>query len=136
MGHMTEEVAPDDMPEREIEFQGRKIWVKIPQPEVLLVWRRTANQLEQANPGSWTGESVMVALDRLRKIIDTVLVNKADSVWIDDQLLDGALDFQTLTPLILQAIEAFTPEANREERRAAAKPVKKAVRKKTPRKAT
>jgi hypothetical protein len=129
---MTEQTdAPVEMPEREIEFHGRTIWMKMPRPEMLMVWRRTLTQLQAINENDWTGETVMAALDRLRNIVDSLLVNKADGIWIDDQFLDGTLTFPELAPLITKAVEAFAPDENRADRRAAkAAPAKKAVRKK------
>ena len=44
VGHMTEQQEGQlqaDIPEQEIEFKGRKIWVKMPSGEQLLVWKRT-----------------------------------------------------------------------------------------------
>lgn len=143
----AEEVpAPDEMPmELEIPFifsgtNGaeirRTMWVRMPRPEQLLVWQRTVDRLTNAPiNASWTGSEVMAALERLRKIVDSLLVNKADIDWVDDQFLDGTLTFQTLTPFIPATTLAFQQAAaetgNREERRAAKKAApKKATRKK------
>lgn len=129
----AEQAAPlEIVPEQEIDFRGRKMWVRMPRPEQLLVWKRTLTQLQTVVDGDWTADSVMTALERLRRIIDSVLVNKADVTWLDDQFLDGTLTFQQLTPMITLTVEAFADaaenEGNREERRAA-KPAKKARRK-------
>jgi hypothetical protein len=135
---MTEKTdATAELPEREIEFHGRAMWVRIPRPEQLLVWRRILAQLQTIDQNDWTGETVMAALDRLRKIIDSILVHTTDSTWIDDQMLDGTLAFQDLAQIITKAVEAFAPEENRADRRAAkAAPAKKAVRKAPAKKAT
>lgn len=118
------------------ETKTRMMWVKRPTPEQLLVWQRTVTKLTNAPvTASWTGSEVMGALERLRKIVDSLLVNRADTDWIDDQFLDGTLTFETLTPLVTETTLAFQKAAaeggNREERRAAAKtkPAKKAARK-------
>lgn len=143
------EAAPEVPLELEIPFvfqdangdggeMRRTMWVRMPRPEQLLVWQRTVDKLTNAPvTASWTGTEVMAALERLRKIVDSLLVNKADVAWIDDQFLDGSLTFQTLTPFITETVSAFQQAAagtgNREERRGAAKKVaKKAARKKTP----
>jgi hypothetical protein len=135
----TEAAAPDLPPELEIPFLDRKIWVRMPKPEQLLVWRRTLTQLQGVDPKTgWTADSVMAALERLRKIIDGLLVNPSDVAWLDDLFLDGKLDFQGTVPIINLTVEAFADaaekEGNRETRRAAkrAVPAKKARRKVTP----
>lgn len=138
---MTEPNDPmDQIPEMEIAFLGRQIWVRMPRPEQLLVWRRTLNQLQAVDPKTgWTGESVMVAMERLRKIVDSLLVNKADVAWLDDQFLDGTLTFYELVPLITLTVQSYADaaeaEGNRETRRAAKKasPAKKATRKRVAR---
>jgi len=133
MTDQTGAPAVEEPPEQEIDFQGRKMWVRMPRSEQLLVWRRTLHQLENTGGSDWTADTVMAALERLRKIIDTVLVNKVDITWLDDQFLDSALTFQDITPIVVKAIDAFADaaeaEGNREDRRAA-KATKKAVRKK------
>lgn len=115
----------------------RTMWVRMPQPEKLLVWQRTLDRLANVTDGaSWTSSEVMVALERLRKIVDSLLVNRTDVTWIDDQFLDGTLTFRTLTPIIAQTLEAFqqatAQTGNREQRRETDKAAKKAARKKAP----
>lgn len=134
---MTEPTPVDVMPEQEITFRGRQVWVKMPRPEQLLVWRRTLTQLQGMDPNTgWTADSVMAAMERLRRIVDSVLVNATDVAWLDDEFLDGTLTFQELVPIITLTVTAFAEaaenEGNRETRRAAAKktPAKKATRKK------
>ena len=140
---MTEQVAAEaaeevTVPDLPVMFMGREIWVRMPKPEQLLVWQRTVDRLTQAPvDASWSGSEVMAALERLRKIVDTIMVNRADITWLDDQFLEGTVDFKQLTPFITQAVQAFADaaeaEGNRETRSAAAKkatPAKKAARKK------
>lgn len=122
-------------PEREINFQGRAMWVKVPSPEAILVWQRTVRRLQGEDVTGWNGAQVMQALERARKIIDSVLANDIDKDWLDDGMLDGTIKFQEATQIIQLTLEAFaeTEEpANRAERRAATKraPAKKAVRRK------
>jgi hypothetical protein len=129
---MTEQ-QDTQVPEREIEFQGRAIWVKMPGPEQLLVWQRTVTRLQSADVTGWNGDQVMSAMERARKIIDSVILNQVDKDWLDDQMLDGAVRLQEASGLITQTVEAFAEDDNRASRRAAAKktvPAKKAVRKK------
>ena len=124
--------APDSMPEREISFHGRKMWVHLPTPEQLLVWRRIVVKLQALDPGNWTGDEVMNALERGRRIVDSILVHEADKNWLDDQMLDRKITIMQSTEIITMAVEAFADLKdgdNREARRAAAKPAKKATRK-------
>jgi hypothetical protein len=136
---MTEQEVADETAETEAPLElpvillGREIFVRMPSPEQLLVWDRTVKRLTNAPvDASWTGSEVMAALERLRKIVDTLLVNRIDADWMDDQFLDQTLDFQKLAPFIAEVVAAFQEYAaangNREERRAAK--TKKATRKK------
>jgi hypothetical protein len=131
----TEETAVPaaDVPaeaEREITFKERAIWVRVPSPEQLLVWKRTVSKLQSADVDGWNGSQVMDALERTRKIIDSVLVHEVDKDWLDDQMLDGNLGLIDTAQIIQLTVEAFAEGDNREARRAAQKPAKKAARKK------
>jgi hypothetical protein len=134
MGHMTER-EETDVPVQEIDFMGRDMRVRMPSPEQLLVWKRTIRQLQGADTGKWTAVEAMSALERSRKIIDSVLEDPADVDWLDDGMLEGTILLTDTSQIIQKAVEAFAEaaeaEGNRETRRAAekAKP-KKAARKK------
>jgi hypothetical protein len=120
--------------EKEIEFSGRTLWVRVPSPEQLLVWKRTLGKLQGAEVEGWNGEQVMGALERTRKIIDSVLVHDTDKDWLDDQMLDGNLGLIETAQIIQLTVEAFQADDNRASRRAAKKaPAKKAARKKAAR---
>jgi hypothetical protein len=136
---MTDETAPaqvEVMPEQEITFKGRQLWVKMPSPEQLLVWKRTLKQLQNADAtAGWNGEQAMKALERTRLIIDSVLAHDADKEWLDDEMLDGTIGLMETGAILNLTVDAFATaaevEGNREIRRAAKKAVrKKAVRKK------
>jgi hypothetical protein len=129
---MTEqESPPDNRPTAVVKFLGRMVEVTMPKPEQILVWRRTLHRLQAANPESWTGAEVLAALERTRKIIDTLLANLADVEWLDDEMLAGRASLKDCAGLITEAIEAFQAEpANREERRAAKKPARRVAAKK------
>lgn len=136
----TETVAAEPAEEAPIElpvmFMDREIFSRMPSPEQLIVWQRTIKRLEAAPmDASWTGSEVMAALERLRKIVDTLMVNRADVDWLDEQFLDETVTFQTLAPFITDVVNAFqefaAAQGNRETRRATKKaPAKKATRKK------
>jgi hypothetical protein len=132
---MTEPTS-DLPPELPIQFAGREIFVKMPAPEQLLVWKRSLKQLQAAETGNWNGEQVMATLERSRKIIDAILANPSDVDWLDDEMLAGRVTLMDSAELIQMTVDAFIAaaeaEGNRETRRAAAKksPAKKAARKK------
>lgn len=132
MTEQTETPAEIERPTREIPFRDRSLMLRMPTPEQLLVWQRTVKQLQGADTASWDGNEVMRALERARKIIDSLLSDPRDIEWLDDEMLAGNLGLREVAPIILDALKAFqegtdeTTPNNREERRA----VKKATRKK------
>lgn len=126
--------APEglEMPVLPITFRGREMHVTMPTPSQLAVWRRILQRLQNTEESSWTADAVVDSLAKLHRIVETILVEQADKNWLEDELLDGTLDFPGLAPIITQATEAFQKAAaengNREERRAATKtPAKKAA---------
>jgi hypothetical protein len=126
-------------PELPITFKGREIWVHMPTPEQLLVWKRTLVRLQGAQVEGWNGEQVMRALERTRMIIDSVMVNDVDKEWLDDEMLAGTIGLMDTAQIITMTAEAYADaaeaESNRETRRATVKtPAKKAARKAEPRK--
>lgn len=133
MTEPTEAPEAVTMPELELTFAGRKLWVKMPSPEQLLVWRRTLKQLQGADVEGWNGEQVMKALERTRLIIDSLLVHDTDKEWLDDEMLEGNIKLMETAGIINGTValfaEAAEKDGNRETRRAAAKPAKKAARK-------
>lgn len=127
--------APTQVPEQQIQFAGRELWVRMPSPEQLLVWKRTLKQLQGADVTGWNGEQVMTALERTRKIIDSLLVNPVDVEWLDDEMLAGNLGLMDTAGIINQTVEAFTVAAETEGNRADRRAVKKTTTKKATRKA-
>lgn len=133
-------------PELEITFRDRKLWVRMPTPEQILVWKRTLVQLQSAEVDGWNAEQVMAALERTRKIIDSVLVHRVDVDWLDDEMLARRVDLKGTAEIINRTVEVYAEAAEaeraehgtRSERRAAAtkKPGKKAARKAPTKKAS
>lgn len=139
---MTEQSAPsaDNLPpELEIQFNGRSLWVRLPKPEQLLIWKRTMRQLQDAAVRDWNAEQAMIALERVRKIIDSILVNKVDVTWLDDEMLEGNVGLQEAATIVQMTVDAYVQaaesEGNRGTRRATKKTAKKAARKAPGRKA-
>lgn len=131
---MTQPEAPPAGSERPIPFRGRELWVKLPSPEQMIVWRRTMKMLQGPDVEGWNGEQAMNALERARTIIDSILVNRPDRVWLDDLMLDGdpPLDFREAAGIITATFQAFgnddTETGKPATKRAA--PAKKATRRK------
>lgn len=130
--------APEavEMPVLPITFRGREMHVTMPTPSQLAVWRRILVRLQNTPENAWTADAVVDSLAKLHTIVDTILVEPVDKNWLEDELLNGRLDFPGLAPIITQATEAFQQAAaengNREDRRAAKKtPAKKAALKAT-----
>lgn len=127
----AEQTEAVERPVVDIEFQGRTLTVHAPTPEQFVIWKRILRTLEGAGD-SWNGEQVVNALDRARRLIDTLLVHPADSEWLDDLVLDGKTSMEAIAGIIQLATEALQAQTgNREQRRAAKKsPAKKAARQK------
>jgi len=130
----TPSPAPAAGSERPITFRGREIWVKLPSPEQYLVWRRTLRQMESADTSDWNAQQALIAFERARDIIDSVILNEADKTWIDREWLIGTLGLVETAQIIQLTTEAFGEDEaepnNRAEKRAAT-PKKKARRKVT-----
>lgn len=126
---MTQPAPPASMDEvRAIQFRGREIMVKFPTDGQLIVWQRTVRNLQSTDTNSWTGEDALRAGERAAKIIDSVIVNRADRDWLDDETLDKGLGLIDRAEIITLTIKAF---GGGEEKTPAKKatPVKRARRK-------
>lgn len=125
---MTDQKAAE--PERPIMFKGREMYVWMPRPEQLLVWRRTLNKLQNIEDNSWTADEVLMALERTRKIIDSVLVNETDKDWLDEQMLDRKLSLMDTGEIIQLTVKVFADAAQGEGNRQAKRAAKKVAPKK------
>lgn len=114
-----------ELPTVEITFRGRTLLVTFPAPEKLLVWQRTLQRLQTDNVKDWNGQQALAALDRIRKVVDSLLVHPGDIDWLDDEMLAGRLKMPELNELVHSVVDAFKAKqaegANRAGRRAAAK---------------
>ena len=91
--------------ERPITFQGREMWVKFPTGEQLTVWQRTLQMLQRDETTGWTGEKVMQAYSRLRRIIDSIILNEIDKDWLDGEWLDGRLTIVESAQIVQLTLE-------------------------------
>jgi hypothetical protein len=135
VGLMTDE-SQETSAARVVPFKGRDFTAVLPEPEQILVWKRTMERLK-AHTGSWSGEQALAALDRIRKIIDSILA-PADIDYLDDQMLvrDEATGRSKFTledahGLLMAVITEFQIN-NREDRREAAKATKAAPARRRP----
>jgi hypothetical protein len=126
----SEDLSTIELP---IEFLGREIYVHMPSPEQLLVWRRVLDRLQRVETSEASGMELLNALERFRRIVDSLVANPKDIDWLDDEMLAGRLGIKELAPMIPLAVEAFQRNAdetgNRSTRRAAAKKATPARRK-------
>ena len=128
----------EEVEEREVKFNGRTFHAKMPKPEQILIWKRTLDSLSNEDVSSWNGHQVMAALDRYRKIVDS-LISPVDIEWLDDQMLMGRFTIKDGQELMMMILKTYERDpANREERRAIKAPAarrvpsKKGQEKKTP----
>ena len=120
---------------------GHTFTATAPQPEQILVWQRTLEQLGGQDYETWDGQQALKALGRIRKIVDSLL-SPRDIEWVDDRMLE--LDPATRRPrftlehaheLMMKVIDAFKVK-NREERRAEERATKTQPARRVPAKKT
>jgi hypothetical protein len=148
MTEQTTTATEDERPTVAIDFNGRELYVHMPTPEQILVWRRTLDKLQNVDQiEGWNGHQVMNALERIRLILDSTLANQTDIDWFDDEMLAGRIGLRDMAPIITQTIKAFQDRTDQESNRATRRAAKKAApatparrrapaKKTTPRKAT
>lgn len=91
-----------------ITFLNRTMRVRMPTPEQIVIWQRTARKLQgdtatsEMNATPRDGETAeqaqqratdyaTSALDRMLRVVTSVLVDPVDREWVEDQLLEGTL---------------------------------------------
>lgn len=122
--------TPDGMVEQtDITWRGRTIRVKLPTIEQMTMYRRLARRFQElgeaANaPGAepMDMEEATGHYDRAVKLITSILVNRVDLEWLEDEMLEGKVRLPDAAELMRLAIselgERNAPEPNREQRRA------------------
>lgn len=111
--------------QRLITFRGREMAVRFPTDAQLFVWQRTIQEIQQADTDKWDGEEAMRANMRAGRIIDSVIVDRADRTWLDDLTLDEALSLTDRAEIITLTVSAFTDDKTPAKRT----PAKRARRK-------
>lgn len=120
-----------------IEFLGRTMRVKMVAPEQLVVWRRLANRLQGAEGAAEMDETPrdgetreqararvsdygMTQLDRMLKVVGSVLLDRVDRDWVEDQLLEGTVrltttgDIPGVADIISLTVDHFTASSRAE----------------------
>ncbi len=121
--------ATANAPRNVIVFHGRTMKVNRPGPEQIVVWKRIAERAagigrETATPkacpeckgkaggceachftGSAHTGTVLKLFDRALKIISSVLVDEADRDWVEDQLLEGAINLNAAGEIVSLAVD-------------------------------
>lgn len=133
MTEPTQAPGAIEMPVLPITFRDREMHVTMPSPSQLAVWKRILQRLQNTPEASWTADAVVDSLAKLHRIVETLLVEQADRMWLEDEILDGRVDFPGLAPIITMATEAFQEAAaetgTRVEKRAVKKAALKTARK-------
>ena len=115
--------------QRLINFRGRDIAVRFPTDAQLLVWQRTVKELQEQETADWDGEQALTAISRAGRIIDSVIVDRADRTWLDDVTLDDGLSLMDRAEIITKTVAAFTNDETGTTPAKKAAPVKRARRK-------
>jgi hypothetical protein len=90
-----------------VEFLGREIYVRRPSPEQVLVWQRVLRRLQDPDLDNWTGAQLLNELEKVRKIIDSLLANESDIDWLDGEMLAGRVDLISCMRLVENATVAI-----------------------------
>lgn len=93
-----------------ITFRGHELIVQRPSPEQLVVWRRVATRMTDAlHTGQQvTNQEAAQLLDRGISVITSVIANRVDKDWLEDQMLDGVLTLVQAAEVLNLTIDAFT----------------------------
>lgn len=128
--------AATEMPETDVEWNGRTWHVRLPSLEQLTIYRRLNRQFQElgeaqrregAEPLSL--EQATKYFDRALKLITSILVNPDDIEWLEDAMLEGKLTLTKASGLMKAAFDALGKLAkereaqneNRQARRARAR---------------
>ena len=114
--------APAELKTAQIEFKGRMVTVGMPGMERIAAFQAFNRELKRMKPGELiTGEEAVAIATNALNMILSLLVNRADRLWLTDELSgDTGLDLEQCQPFVEAAMEAIrvANPANRAERRA------------------
>jgi hypothetical protein len=107
-------------------FHGRKIEVRAPEIEQVMIIRRMQSLFENAaKTDTITADNAIRLMDRALKAVCSVIIDPEDIEFIEDLLLERKATLESTLPLLqesLRALELANAEnGNRAERREAAR---------------
>lgn len=107
-----------------ITFLGRVMAVKLPTAEQIAAWRSILRILEKAPAEGKTVEDSLEAVDMANEVIDSVVVDDADKMWLMRGRARGEVTMENSSSIVLDALKAYEGDqpqpANRAARRARA----------------
>lgn len=100
--------------EAHVSWRGRDWLVRLPTVEQMTIYRRLSTRFQalgeaQSKPDAepMSMEEATSHFDRALKLITSVVVEPADIVWIEDEMLEGRLQLSDASDLMLKAMERF-----------------------------
>jgi len=107
----AEATEPAEAESRPVDFYGRQVLVLRPTAEQIAVWQRVAKRQAALNGDKMTNEDAMALLDRAMRIVETILADKADRDWLEDQMLDGVLRLDQVVSIVGLTADAYSDTA-------------------------
>lgn len=102
------EAQPEEMT-AEVEFLNRKVLVRLPTDEQLVMYRRLSVQFQDLTADgaadNLTTEQALRELDRAIRLVQSVLVHDRDKERIEEDLLEGKVTLAQCTGLLKQAFQ-------------------------------
>jgi hypothetical protein len=102
----------EDLPEADVEWNGRTWRVRLPSLEQLTIYRRLNAQFQEIGIAQAKPDAAPMSLDqatkyfdRALKLITSILVNSADIEWLEDEMLEGRLTLTKASGLMREAFE-------------------------------
>jgi hypothetical protein len=103
----TPEPSDDGRVTATMTFHGRELRVVMPRPEQLVIWQRTLSRLGNTELDPTSGTELGRLIDRVIRIVETVLPERADHEWLEDQLLDGGMTLADAANIVTAALAAL-----------------------------
>jgi hypothetical protein len=102
----------EEMPEADVEWNGRTWRVRLPSLEQLTIYRRLNAKFQeigqaQAKPDAqpMSLETATKYFDRALKLITSILVNADDIEWLEDEMLENRLTLTAASGLMRKAFD-------------------------------
>lgn len=89
-----------------ITLAGRDLVVTVPNEAQLAVWPRTIDRLQNATKNMGAEDAVKL-LGRVLSLLESVLADEDDKLWLEDQLLQGGMSLEDAAQIMVLAAEEF-----------------------------